>query len=46
MLAALAEAGIAKPAMGTGGDETLELFESTEPDVVVMVAGLHEGDVA
>ena len=46
MLAALADAGIDEPVLGTGGDETLELFESTEPDVVVMVAGLREGDVA
>lgn len=45
MLAALADAGMDKPIVGTGGDETLELYESTEPDVVVMVAGLLEGDV-
>ncbi len=46
MLKALAAAGIEEPVVGTGGDETLELFESTEPDVVVMVAGLQEGDLA
>jgi hypothetical protein len=45
VLAALADAGMDRPIVGTGGDETLELYESTEPDVVVMVAGLLEGDV-
>lgn len=45
MLAALADAGMPEPALGTGGDETLELFESSEPDVVVIVAGLLEGDL-
>ncbi len=46
VLAALAEVGIDRPELGTGGDETLELFESSEPDVVVMVAGLVEGDLS
>ncbi len=33
------------PAVGAGGDDTLDVFEELEPDVVIMVAGLAEGDL-
>lgn len=42
---ALAEAGFPQPALGIGGDETLDLFERNEPDVVLLVAGLDHGDL-
>ncbi len=34
-----------QPAIGAGGDDTLDVFEELEPDVVIMVAGLAEGDL-
>ncbi len=42
---ALEQARLPQPALGIGGDETLELFERTEPDVVLMVAGVDQGDL-
>jgi hypothetical protein len=45
VLAALSKAGLPEPALGSGGDETLDLFEESEPDVVLLAAGLQEGDL-
>ncbi len=42
---ALEEHGLPKPLVGAGGDDTLDVFEEAAPDVVIMVAGLAEGDV-
>lgn len=45
VLRALEEHGVVAPLLGAGGDDTLDVFEESAPDVVIMVAGLAEGDV-
>lgn len=45
VIRALEEHDIPRPLLGAGGDDTLDVFEESAPDVVIMVAGLAEGDV-
>ncbi|HUS69107.1 MAG TPA: DUF4388 domain-containing protein [Kofleriaceae bacterium] len=40
----LTDAGMNRPAIGWGGDETLALCELTSPQVVIMSASLEQGD--
>ncbi|MCP4446321.1 MAG: DUF4388 domain-containing protein [Myxococcales bacterium] len=45
IIRALLEQGLPEPIVGSGGDDTLDVYDEASPDVVIMVAGLAVGDV-